>query len=411
MKGRGGLISALAGLIILLVGAWYLSPEEVPPFTWNEEDERAFGGYLLHQFTEDYTKRDVVSVYKPINEYFEDYYETNKVNIIVASEYVEMSQEDWQGLEGLIEEGSTAIIAAHQIYGPWAPYLQAEAEQSIPDGFSLSLQDLLSETILVSYSNIPSFPHEVIEVPKKAGAYQFRGAFKNGDSTLSPVVLAKNEYDKPVLLEYQIGEGSLLLSTMPELLSNYFLMDSLSRSFSQGIFSYLDAESPNYHFEFYHLGRLESSSPLRVALAEPALQGAVYILALLSLIYIFIGGKRRQRAIPPKLVLHNDNLDFLEKLSFLYHKTGHHQNLLRKRMQFFQSFLEQQYRIRLRPEHQEVFEEIIQKLEPDPKIIGILKQAYQMAFDKNSIVTANQLLLFEQALHNFYQVPHNGRKQ
>lgn len=401
--GRYGFFIGLAFVIGL---AWYITPEEVPPETWHEDDKRAFGGFILHEFLADYTSEEVTSVYQPINEYFAEE-EDFAANLVLVSDYLELSRQDWYRLESMIEAGSTVIMATKDASFFLRHYLNANMNTY---NFYGPLDEILESRESLQFEKELNFPEEPIEVPEKAASNYFVEADLDADSVLVPQVLARNQDLDPVLLRHKIGKGQLIFSSMPSLLNNYFLMDAASREFSQGIFSFLKPNTPVYHFEFYHLGRLESRSPLRATLKEPALRNAVYILAFLALIYILLGGKRRQKAVPEKVVWYNDNLDFLEKLSFLYHRNGHHRNLLQKRMQFFQEFLEQNYRIRLRPNQPEVFEEIIRKLEPQAQLMGTIRKAYEKLYQSKQSISANELLRTEQALHEFYQTYRHGRK-
>lgn len=400
--GKYALLSLVVGVLAL---AWYLSPEEIPPETWHENDQRAFGGHILQEFLEDYSGATVQSVYEPINEYFA-FADSTPANVLVVCNEANFSREDWYSLESMLEAGSTVIIAAKE-----APYFLEFYLQADPSYFSFSgaFEELFVEAKTMRFAKDLPYPQAEFSIPLQASARYYVPTSGPRDSSLIPQVLAYNEDDDPVLLRHQIGNGELILSCMPSLFNNYFLLDSTSRSFSQGILSFLEPDLPVYNFEFYHLGRLESRSPLRVALKEPALKVAVYLLAILVLLYIVLGGKRRQKAIPEKQVWQNDNLDFLEQLSFLYHKNGHHRNLLKKRMQYFQNFIEQNYRIRLRADRDGAFEEIIRKLEPAPEVIGPIRLAHQKLADQTNI-SPQDLLTAEKALQEFYHTYRHGRK-
>lgn len=401
--------SLVFGLALVLGLAWYLTPDEVPPQTWHESDKRAFGGYVLHEYLADYSNQEVSSIYVPANEYVSSA-EDSLANYFLVSESLQLSAEDWYQLESQIEAGATVIMASHNF-----PYFLNQYLNFSEDGVAFrnmrsNIEDLLISKRKLFYAPEINFPSDSFPIPKSAADVHFNLEVNPADSSLVPLVLAYNHFEVPVLLHYSIGDGQLITSSTPSLFNNFLLMDSASAKFAQGIFSFLRPDLPVRHFEFYKLGRLESESPLRVALKVPNLKIAIYLALGLGFIYLLLGGKRRQKAVPPKKVWNNDNLDFLEKLSYLYHRNGHHRNLLLKRMQYFQEYLEKNYRIRLRPEQPEVFEELIRKLEPEPSLIGPIRMAYVKAHNEKVKVSAQDLLDAEKALQTFYQVYKHGRK-
>lgn len=397
---------ALAAIVGL---AWYLTPEEVPPETWHESDKRAFGGYVLHQYLADYTEEEVSSLFVPAKEYISNGHDS-LANYFLVSDFLQLSAEDWEHLESQMKAGSTVIMAAYGLPSFLHQYLNFYEEGDNYLDLSKDLESLLLSKKQLHFASAINFPSDTFQIPKRAAEVYYAVNKNPQDSSLRPQILAYNEEEEPVLLHYSVGKGRLICSSNPSLFNNFLLMDSAATKFSQGIFSFLRPDLPVRHLEFYKLGRLQSQSPLRAALQEPNLKGAIYLAFGLGFIYLILGSKRRQKAIPPKQVWTNDNLDFLEKLSYLYHRSGHHRNLLLKRMQYFQEYLEKNYRIRLRAEQPEVFEELIRKLEPEPSLIGPIRKAYLKAHNEQEKVSAQDLLEAEKALHTFYQVYKHGRK-
>ena len=78
-------------------------------------------------------------------------------------------------------------------------------------------------------------------------------------------------------------------------------------------------------------------------------------------------------------------------------------------MIYFQDFLLRNYRIRLKGEAQQNFEEVVRKLEPDPQLLGRIRKAWMIAYSETEI-SATSLLEAEKALQEFYQAHQYGRK-
>lgn len=394
-------------LLIVLGLSWLLQPEELAPETWHRADKQAFGAYVLHRYLKDYTGQEAQSLFIPFKE-DEDAIYGPKANLIFISHGLGITEQDWEAIEAKIEEGSTAIMMAYQWPQFLADYLNLETDGNLVNQAVNSLKELNQTDDSIHFINSQSFPPKPIPYPIKAMPMSFKGEAM-GDSSLEAEILALNKSGRPVLQLYEIGEGRLLCATNPLAFSNYFMMKEDARAYPSGVLSYLLKDAPSYHYEFYHLGRMEARTPMRALLKHISLRGALYILIVLGLIYLLFGGKRKQRIIPEKSGFENDNLEFLNSLSELYHRNAHHRNLLEKRMIYFQDFLLRNYRIRLKGEAQQNFDEVVRKLEPDPQLLGRIRKAWMIAYSETEI-SATSLLEAEKALQEFYQAHQYGRK-
>lgn len=404
------IIGLLIGLAILFL-AWFLSPQSIPPETWNEDDSRAFGGEVLHQMVSDYTGSSIKSLYDPLTESEDIVDSLAPANYLILGKDVRPSPQDWKRFSSSVKAGGVLIIGAHQI----PSYLEEVFGYRLKSSnFSIDLkqvyQQLSNNESFYFHPDLKTWPKDTFKVPVKAATYAL-GALSVADSNDTALNFAFNSSDMPIARSMAWGKGQLVLFSSPELLQNYFLMDSASRAFSAGILSYLKRDLPTYHFEFYHLGRIEPGSPLRVLLYSTYLRTALYLGIALVLAYLLIGSKRRQKMIPVLDAFSNNSLDFLNRLSGLYYKNAHHRNMFKKRMEYWTDFVHNRYQIRLRDSEQLGFEDLARKLELDPKLLGYLRFAYRQAFiDEEVPVSSDTLLEQEKQLKNFYNQYGHGRK-
>lgn len=394
-------------LLLVLGLSWLFQPEEIATQTWHRADKQTYGGYVLHRYLKDYTGQEAKSMFIPFKEDIDAQYGPD-ANLIFIGHGLGITEQDWEAIEIKIEEGSTAIMVAYQWPQFLVDYLNLETDRGLIGQTISSVKEFSEADGSIHFTDLQSFPQNTIPYPHKAMPLSFKGEAA-GDSSLEAEVLALNEADKPVLQSYTIGEGRLLCATNPLAFSNYYMMKEESRDYPSGVLSNLLKDAPTYHYEFYHLGRMEAQTPMRALLKPISLRGALYILVALGLIYLLFGGKRRQRIIPKRASFENENLDFLNSLSELYHRNAHHRNLLEKRMIYFQDFLQRNYRIRLKGEAQQNFDEVVRKLEPDPELLGRIRKAWIIAYSETE-VSATSLLEAEKALQEFYQAHQYGRK-
>lgn len=115
-----------------------------------------------------------------------------------------------------------------------------------------------------------------------------------------------------------VGEGQVLLHTFPPAFSNYFLLRERNVSYIEGVLAYLPKSGKIYYDHYYKEGKPSFSSPLYVILNNNPLKMAYYLLIALTLVWVFFGGRRRQKAIPVIPPLKNQSLDFTETLAGVY---------------------------------------------------------------------------------------------
>jgi hypothetical protein len=97
--------------------------------------------------------------------------------------------------------------------------------------------------------------------------------------------------------------------------------------------SYLP-QAPVQWTEYYHLGRMESSTPLRFILSNESLKWAYYVTIFSILVFIAFEMKRKQRIIPVVTPLANTTLEFVGTIGNLYYQNAEHKSIAEKKIQF-----------------------------------------------------------------------------
>ena len=115
--------------------------------------------------------------------------------------------------------------------------------------------------------------------------------------------------------------------------TNIYLLNEQNHQFVSALLSYLP-ENILRRTEYYHLGRMEATTPLRFILTTEPLRWAYYISIIALLVFIIFEAKRKQRIIPIVKPLTNTSLEFVATIGTLYYERGDHKNIAEKKIHF-----------------------------------------------------------------------------
>lgn len=153
-------------------------------------------------------------------------------------------------------------------------------------------------------------------VPNLATPLGYTDFVKDSDSLIT---------DRPNFVKTPFGQGEILLSTLPEAFSNYFILHRNNHQYTAGLLSYIDFSKPVYYDQYHINGRIIQTSPLYVFLRYKNLKWGYYLALITLLVFVIFGGKRRQRWIKTIKPLQNQTLHFIETISHhLFEKKQHH---------------------------------------------------------------------------------------
>ena len=144
-------------------------------------------------------------------------------------------------------------------------------------------------------------------------------------------------------IQIQIGKGKLLMHTLPEVFTNYHLLNT-NQKYPEEVLSYIsDPGTVFYWNEHTKDGFRQVRTPMRYVLAQPALKWAYYILLSSLILFVIFRGKREQRIIPVVKPLQNESLSFARAIAHLYFKNKDYGDLIQKRIIYFLQNIRSQY--------------------------------------------------------------------
>jgi len=224
-----------------------------------------------------------------------------------------------------VGSGGTAFISAQYFQGRFADTLDVRTYDYFFKG-----EDIFSkrDTVALKFTNT--------SLDTAKGFFYRRDNIHNYFShfdTTRTMVIARNERNMPVTIRVKWGDGNFILNSTPLVFSNIYLLAGNNHEFVSTMFSYLPNTAIEWT-EYYHLGRMEISTPLRFILMNETLRWAYYITIISILLFMIFELKRKQRIIPVVKPLANTTLEFVTTIGNLYYQRSEHKNIAEKKIHF-----------------------------------------------------------------------------
>lgn len=404
MKGRRQniiILSVALGFIIFLAMTTQPAKRWMP--TWHEKDKDAYGGYVTRAVLEDINGgNEVQSEYRSLYEMVisDSLQQHDFGNLLIVANRFDPDENDWEALMHYLRQGHQVLVSAGWLGQVFKDSLGVEIEYSfeVLGNWQQNRDDLLGKARTELRFEKKGFPKKTYRVEAIGSPHQFAGADSIGFTSLSV-----NEKERDVLRAYPVGRGKLYLHSNPLLLSNYYLLDSTSAGYSAGILSMLPAGEPVTQVEFYQVGRLQSSSILRVMLAEPALRAAIYLSLIAILLFFIFEAKRKQRIIPILDPMKNSSVEFAETLGQLYYNSrSDHLNMARKRISYLMEYIRLHYHLPTHTLDESFVRQLTDRTGHPKKLVQNLVSLVIKI--REGTITENQFFIFEELLNQFYRI-------
>lgn len=180
------------------------------------------------------------------------------------------------------------------------------------------------------------------DLNKGAGSFYFSNI-----DTLTTTVLGYQGTDKDKRVNFikvPYRQGNFYIHLQPTAFTNYHLLKDNHFEYVEKVLAYLPKGNLYWMIKDQN-GLLESDSPMRYILSQPALRWAWYLFLIGIITFIIFNAKRRQRIIPIIKPLANTTVDFTKTIGNLYYQEGDHQNLIDKKIIYFLERIRNEYLI------------------------------------------------------------------
>jgi hypothetical protein len=383
----------VAGAIALFVSVRLMSPKQ---FDWSikltHDDKNPYGTYVLNELMPDlFQNSNIVNSYQTLYE-LKDSLKPGD-NVIILAARFECEREDTEVLLEHVARGATALVSAQYFRGHFADTLKLKMDDHF---FSNDNGDLYGrDSAYLQFAN-RSF--------NTTEQYRYKNAnishyFQEFDSARTTIV-AENSSEQPVTIRVKWGKGNLILNSTPLAFSNIYLLSRHNHEFASNTLSYLQGSNV-YWTEFYHVGRMESQSPLRFILTNEPLAWAYFIVIGSLSLFMLFEAKRKQRIIPIMKPLANTSLEFVSTMGNLYFHKGDHKNMAEKKINFLLDQVRSKYLLKTNHFDDEFITALANKSGNTKQDVLSLFRAISY-IQSATIISGSQLVDLNDRIEHFY---------
>ncbi len=394
-KGNKKYYYILAILFVAVIVLQYFQPK---PINWTKtylkNDKIPFGCYAIFNLLDTYGKTVEVNqqtLYN-INESEEDTLKT----LLIVNDKIGLTKLDVKSLFEYVQKGNVVCIAA------------GEFEEALKDTFKLktsfnwmtmseSLDSLLlKHSFEINYTNPKNNILKSYRYPQIA-TESFFTKFDTALFTVSSV--DKNK--QPVLLEASIGKGKLLLSSVPDVFGNLFIVNNANRLYTYTLLSKLKNSTIVWD-EHYKTYNVQKKGLFQFIFNSDALYMAYIILILGLLFFMLFEMKRKQRVIPIIQPLQNSTLEFVDVISHVYFNSKNHRHIAEETIQYFYFYIRKKFNVNTNEMDDEFYNLIHRLSNIDREEVRKLF-VYCENLKHAPALTENDLLELNNRINNFKQ--------
>ncbi len=384
-------------LLSVLLGACGKNPEsKIPSFTetFSKFDKKPFGGYIAYRQIENiFSNNAIYSKIKPFDKTWSEISDTSSLYVCFTPNLF-LNNEEVTAMMNYVHAGNSLFIAANYVDQALLKEIGC-SEMNWPIPYIAEFDSMRNTNTKFSDSAFNYF-------------YQpFQNYFIYTDSVFTKV-LGVNENNKPNHIVFFHGKGKLFLHCDPKAFSNYFLLKNDNYRYLQNAFSYTGNLPQHLYWDDYYrkiAGRrknTESTSSLSQILKHPALAAAFWLSLVLLLLYIFFGGKRRQRIIEKIKTNENTTVTFTETIGRLYLQKKDNKNIAEKMSTYFNEHVRNNYFLNTHAVNDDFITTLSRKSGVERHKVESLYRAIHHAHN-NGDVDDYQLLSLNEQIQNFYK--------
>lgn len=319
-------------LAAIFVGVIFLYYSQPKPINWNrtfgKDDKIPFGAYAVFNLLEETYASSVQTNVEGI-------YNLNARNVsadqslLIIDDQVSMTRLEIRSLFAFVQKGNTVLLCANRFGKEISDTFRLDVRMNTNFNAS-SLDSLLKKPAFgVSYVQPKNNVGKSYVYPKVATESYFE---KMDTSRFS--IIAVNRKKMPVLLEATVGKGKILISTLPDVFGNLFIVDHPNRFYVYTLLSKLRNRTILWD-EYYKTYGHPKDSLFAFIFSSDALYMAYAITLLGLLVFMIFDIKRRQRPIRVITPLKNTTLEFVDVVSHVYFNSHNHKHIALETIRYF----------------------------------------------------------------------------
>ena len=349
------LIIVIVALVSLLTFLEASQPEELNWFpSYAKTDKIPLGTYVFHDLlTSAKEKEELREVNLPPYELLTgDTSQEFSYTYLFINETISFDEDELNKLLDWTSQGNTLFISAKRM------------SSNLLDTLHLKTNNLLQADNLTTQP-IVNLTHTKLK-KDKSFLYDrdtYVPYFSEIDTSTTVVLGYTQLYEDSLevtkknvnFIKQGFGQGKIILHTLPEVFTNYFILKNKNYQYTEGAISYinpnpeLDSDRNTRHQilwdNYYKAGKKIYTSPLYFLLSNRYLRWGYYTVLIAALLFIIFEGKRKQRAIPVIEPLKNQTLAFVRTISGMYYEKQQHKEIAIKQNVLFLDYVRSVLRV------------------------------------------------------------------
>lgn len=328
-KGNRKYYSVLALIFIAVIVLQYMQPK---PINWTrtyfKKDKIPFGCYAIYNLLENNFAKKVITNKQTLYSLNAEMAESNQTLILIDNN-IELSKLDVKSLFSFLKKGNTVLICTSNF------------SSALKDTFNIDVQEnwITKSTSIDSLLTKRAFEVQFTQQKNnvlKSYVYPTvanESYFTKFDTTLFKVS-SVNKQHQPVLLEANIGKGKLVMSSLPDIFGNLFIVNRINRFYVYTLLSKVKNDIIIWD-ENYKTHNVQQKGIFQFIFNNDALYMG-YCIAMFGLLFFMIFEmKRKQRAIPIIKPLQNSTLEFVDVISHVYFNSKNHKYIAEEKIAYF----------------------------------------------------------------------------
>ncbi len=192
-----------------------------------------------------------------------------------------------------------------------------------------------ADTLFLAWPNDNNYKKRIYKLPDLM-QYHISMLILDGSDAIPLLESRRSDtYNGIYAVKVRYGKGQLTIVTLPELFTNYYLLEPGGAELLMRLVSQLgdapivrcDNSAPQQFLD----EEVESQSPLRFLMKHKSLRWALYLTLLAVALSLFFTARRRQRIIPEVKAPENQNVNMVKHLGLMYYRYHDNASLVREK--------------------------------------------------------------------------------
>jgi len=323
---RNKIIAIVAAVLILVIVLVSILTEyrEISAYEWDErysfKDEQPQGLYIFKELTSRYFKDIPIN----INSDLDDTLNNNSLYIQFVPRGINEDVVD--SLISIASEGNDVLIIGDTLNNRLVDTIPHFFDNTY--SFDSTLTFNFTDTSIAADTNY-SYRYHAGEFDENQNFINYLMQGLVWEEDLQYVRVATPD-SLALMISFPIGQGRIFYHVNKDLFYNYSYRQIQIFDYTQKLFTHFDPENIYLlnPLMIYGTGNINHRNPLDFIMSQPALKAAYYLLILGTLLYVFFGGKRKQKIIPVMEKNENTSLEYIETVSQLFYQQDQHEKLV-----------------------------------------------------------------------------------